>query len=476
VRERACGRLVALGPLVVPLLRHTLREGSNKVAASEAEKCLSQLGREGPGPLPSAAARLLALRKPAGSAEVLLRYLPFADTDDMAEELRTTLTAVARHDGKVEPALEKALTDKVATRRAVAAEVLASVATAAELNAVKPLLKDPEPTVRLRAALSLASAQDREAVPTLIALLTELPNDQAWPAEECLLQLAGDKGPDAPQGAEPAERAKKRKAWEAWWKKNGAKVDLLVLKGRTNHEPFHNYTLLVGNNNNMISELDAEGKERWQITGVINPMDAHVLPGNRVLVAEFGGNRVSERNLKGEVLWDKAIAWPISAERLPNGNTLIVARNEILEVSREKKEVFAYRRNMNDIMAGRRLRSGELIVVTSGGQCLRMDSKGKQVGMFPINVGSMGIDVLPNGHVLSPGAWGSNRVQEFDIKGKVVWEAAAPQQTMSATRAPNGNTVVTTQMWPPKVAEIDKKGKVVWEHPLTTYAMRARKR
>ena len=70
--------------------------------------------------------------------------------------------------------------------------------------------------------------------------------------------------------------------------------------------------MLPGPNSQLPREARAEGKTRWEITGVMNPMDAQVLPGNRVLIAEFGANRVTERNLKGEILWEKPITWPVT--------------------------------------------------------------------------------------------------------------------------------------------------------------------
>ncbi len=59
-------------------------------------------------PLSPVIARLLALRKPAGAAEALLAYTPYADDDTILSEAQIALNAVAFKDGKPNPALVRA--------------------------------------------------------------------------------------------------------------------------------------------------------------------------------------------------------------------------------------------------------------------------------------------------------------------------------------------------------------------------------
>src|SRR5262249_37834360 len=142
-------------------------------AATRARQILELV--EGPraASLPIEAARLLAARKPAGAAEVLLAYLPFADNDLVVEELETALVAVALREGKPDPAILAALKDPRAIRRGTSARVLCQAGGPAGHQAVRPLLKDPEPTVRLKAALALASTSDTEAIAVLIDMLAD---------------------------------------------------------------------------------------------------------------------------------------------------------------------------------------------------------------------------------------------------------------------------------------------------------------
>src|SRR5262249_33308004 len=156
-----------------------------------------------------------------------------------------------------------------------------------------------------------------------------------------------------------------------------------------------------------------DNKQRWAITGLLNPWDAQVLPGNRVLIAEYNGQRVTERDLKGNIVWQKQVpSWPMSAERLRNGQTFIVCRNLLLLVDRSGRELLKVERG-HDIMSARRLANGQMVVVTSNRQILRLDRSGKQIKMAAIpNVFYNQNEVLNNGNVLVPLGW-NNRVIEY---------------------------------------------------------------
>jgi hypothetical protein len=178
-------------------------------------------------------------------------------------------------------------------------------------------------------------------------------------------------------------------------------------------------------------------------------------------------NRITERDLKGKILWERAMNQPTSARRLPNGNTFIVGRNQIIEVDKAGKEVLNYSRaNSWDIVSATRLRNGEVVYVTQMGQVTRLDRDGKkELKHFQTNAGGgiyyLGhIDVLPNEHVLVPN-FNFGKVSEYDGNGKEVWSAAVAQP-VSARRLPNGNTLVSS-LNPPRVFELDRAGKVVWE-------------
>ena len=125
------------------------------------------------------------------------------------------------------PALLAALEDKQAARRALAACLVGRLGDGKQQDAVRKLLTDGDPTVRLRAAQGLLAARDKTVVPTLIALLEAKPVALAWQAEELLRWVAGEGAPAPVVGAGSARASGEcRRAWEGWWRAQGAKVDL----------------------------------------------------------------------------------------------------------------------------------------------------------------------------------------------------------------------------------------------------------
>jgi HEAT repeat protein len=475
VREKASNSLVTRGVAVAPLLHQAL-EASDLSVRLHAGQCLRLLEKDGAGPLPAVVLRLLAVRKPEGTTEALLAYLPFAENKGLVEETQGALAAAAFANGRAESGLVKALVDPLGIRRAAAAEALCRAGLGEQHEAVRRLLQDPEPLVRLRTALALAAAKDKQAIPVLIALLSELPSDQRWPAEEYLALVAGDKAP-GPAGAEPDARRKYRDAWAAWWKQQGDNIDLehLDLTQR-----MLGYTVVIeqydhNKRASRLVEVDSAGKIRLQIEGLQYAWDAQVLPGDRVLVTEQMTSRVTERDAKGDVLWQKNVSSPFACERLRNGHTFIAARSQLMEVDRDGKEVVSYNRANNDIASAARLRNGQFAFVTYQGMYIRVDGAGKEVKSvrvpFTTNMNNQ-VEFLPNDHLLAA-LYHNNRVAEYDLEGKLIWEATVPAPS-SASRLPNGNTLVVSAGQ--RVVELNRTGQTVWELKENLRPWRARRR
>ena len=57
------------------------------------------------------------------------------------------------------------------------------------------------------------------------------------------------------------------------------------------------------------------------------------------MVAEHNGNRVTERNRNGEIVWEQRVPQPLAAQRLPNGNTFIATQTQFVEVDPSGKPV-----------------------------------------------------------------------------------------------------------------------------------------
>ena len=461
IREQAFRELFSLGRISLPQLREAAQSKDAEVAR-RARQLIDRIERDPVHHLPGAAIRLLAVRKPAGAVEALIAYLPFAEDESISLDVRKSLTGLARLDGKPHPALLLALKDSNPTLRATVAEVLVKGGGPEGHAVAHKLLADDSAEVRLRVALALARARDRDGVPVLIDLLTVLPLDRMSQAEDALHQLAGDTAPETPSGTEPAERKKCRDAWAGWWKLNAGRVELARLTSR----PWYGYTLICDLQGNRVYELDRKGKPRWMITNAGGPCDARVLPGNRVLIAEYGADRVTERDFSGKILWEKRIANPVNVQRLANGNTFVATFNgPLFELDRSGNEVSRINNPAGMNQAGQRTRRGTIIALTRNGECCIMDATGKQLKRF--SSGHMQnclgcLDVTSNGRIIVSQQH-RNKVVEYDAEGKKLLEVDATNP-MSATGLPNGHFLVAAQN-NQRVYELDRSGKVVWEHP-----------
>lgn len=477
VREQASAQLVATGARAKPLLQKATTDPDIEVKR-RAQDCMHRIDQGATSMVVSAAIRLLAQRKPAGAAEVLLTYLPSAEDDSVAEEVRGGLAVLALRDAKPEPAVLAALTDREPMKRAAAGVALCRAKIAEQMPAVRKLLKDDDALVRMRIGLALVAAKEKEAVPVLIDLLTQLPSRDTGMVEELLYQVAADKAPSGDGGSDEASRRRYRDAWKKWWDEDGAKLDLAKLEEASK---TLGYTLVLLLDAGKAMELDNANRPRWIVEGLEFPLDVQLLPGDRLLSAEHNGNKVTERDAKdkGKIVWEYPVPQPLAAQRLPNGNTLIATRTGLVEVNKAKEVKWQYSRPGGEIlMKAQKLRNGDVALVTQVGatRFVLIDKDGKEKKSFGVNVHTSGgrIDVLPNGNVVVPEN-ANNKVVEHAPDGKVVWEAAI-EGPVAAVRLANGHTLVTTMNPARGAVEIDRTGKEVWNYKTDTRVNRAFRR
>jgi HEAT repeat protein len=362
-REQAAHDLVLFGGLARPRLQRAAEDPDVEIAR-RAKACLQQLQGAVSQEVPAAAVRLLLQRRPAGTVEALLRYLPFVREEALEVEIAYGLEALAVTGGKLQSALLAALRDKAPARRALAACLVGHHGDSEARAAVRKLLADAEPLVRLRAAQGLLAARDKAALPVLIALLDEPAVEISWQAEELLHWAAGDSAPEAVVGAATAvKRRCCREAWEAWQRQHGADIDLTKIDARLRRVGLLLLCRSRGTHPNDKTPggvwlRGCDGKPRWHLQGSIT--DVQLLPGNRVLlceeqrdtsppvpkdVAEWMAKtpegrdrlrrlteasadsylaRAVERDLQGSVLWQaEPSAVASHAQRLADGNTFI---------------------------------------------------------------------------------------------------------------------------------------------------------
>jgi hypothetical protein len=220
VRSQASADLVTVGVPALPHLRRVLKDPDIEVR-QRARACIEAIKGGRGMELAAAAVRLLKQRRPAGGCGVLLAYLPGADGEVVEEETLLALADLGLQGGKADPALVKALADPAAPRRAAAALLLGRSGSAEQRAAVRRRLADADPRVRLRAAQGLLAAGERAAVPALVKLLGDGPQEVAEEAEDLLRRLTRKQPPAL--GNTPATRRRCREAWRAWWQARPAK-------------------------------------------------------------------------------------------------------------------------------------------------------------------------------------------------------------------------------------------------------------
>jgi serine/threonine protein kinase/DNA-binding beta-propeller fold protein YncE len=239
--------------------------------------------------------------------------------------------------------------------------------------------------------------------------------------------------------------------------------------------------------------VDRKGQRLFEIKNLNAPTDFQVLPGERVLIAEAVGRRVTERDFGGNILWDVANlpGHLCNVQRLANGNTFIAlhgSKGVLMEVDRAGKTVGKFEVAVDGpiLVGARKLDNGKMIYLLSSGlgasACVWMDTTGKEIKRFIIpetkgprsglaQGGGPGdsyagnIDVTPEGHLVFV-AQQENKIVEFDTDGKLVWQVKYAQAlAVHATRLPNGNTLATSlDRTENAVVELDKEGKIVWHY------------
>ncbi|MSQ94505.1 MAG: hypothetical protein EXR98_08105 [Gemmataceae bacterium] len=482
-RVKASAELRAMGPVVRPLLENLLAEGKHDL---ETVRRLREVAFHFPAEKDyaavTAAARLLQRDKPPNGLTTLIDFVPYAINESVRQEVQRALNTLAKAEKAPATILPDTLKDPSPSRRAAAAEAMLRSNGLTARDKISPLLKDENPLVRHQLAMTLVEMNDKSGLPILIRSLTDVPADCAEFALELLYRAGGEKSPSIFYPGKH-KAAAFCAAWDKWYTDNQASLDLAKQLARTDLGFTIITTMGIGAKaaaNSKVFEVDGRAPDRtvrWEFNAGRYPIDVQILGPNRLLVAEYLDRRVTERDFKGNILWQVAVNLPIGCQRLPDGRTFIVSRQRLVIVDRDGVEVFSHSPQQPSIMAAQRLRNGQIAMVTSGGRCSLIDPQGRELKAFQLGgaVYTLGgnIDVLPGGRILVP-LYNQQCVAEFDWDGNKHWTATINNPT-SVSRLSNGNTLVTCSL-NNRIVEIDRAGKEVWSYHVDGRPFRARRR
>jgi len=271
-------------------------------------------------------------------------------------------------------------------------------------------------------------------------------------------------------------------------------------------------TLLADNHRrdrSRIIEVNMQGRIVWEyplpeyLKTYTNPgFDVERLPNNNILfVLPLRG--VYEINRSGDIVWsylDSKVSH--DADRLPNGNTLVVfgggdgtSDAQVKEIDSKGKIVWAwyardhfnkppykdiYDEGWTHTNAASRLPNGNtLISLRNFNLVAEVDPRGKVVRTIGEGIFQAQHDpeMLPQEHLLVANHRAPHRAIEIDLDtGKIVWQSPGFERDATpvrdANRLPNGNTLVTAST---RIVEFTPQGEIVWQLKLTGVNFRDRR-
>jgi len=411
--------------------------------------------------------RLITLVRPANAIEIILAYIPSCNDDNIQDLLGECLGLYLNDQNTPPPALIAASTSSIEEIRTFAGRVLAQSPNEIAQKTCTTLLSDSSVRVRLEVARESIKNQNKSAIPVLIELMTKVPAEKAEAIDQTLRAIAKDKSPESKNDSKVDAAA-----WNTWWQKEG--TQLVLTPGLKNHEALKNFLVVESFNQEKKSGrvflVTPSGKTLWEITNLSNPTDALLLPNNKILITEQGANRITERDTKGNISWEKSVTNPFHSQRLLNGNIFIASRNKIVEVGRNGNEIFSFSYPNETILAACKTRTNEYALLSYNGVFLKLDSKGNEVSKsripFPTNFGINGGAITQNDRVLVSIPT-LNKIIEFNFSGQSTWESTITMPGIP-TKLPNGN-VVAPSLNGSKIVEIQMDGKIIYESTPNSY-------
>ncbi len=467
IREQTSATLNAIGIAALPDLK-TASKNPDVEISRRAKDCIQKIEEGSRKFVVAASVRLLGAKKPEGALTALINYSQFSELDQTTEDLIAAITATGSDNGTPSKIILEAIRGNKPLAKTICAEALANINPELFKKEALALLNSEEPRVRYKIALAFAKLGDKRSIEPLVSSISNVSQWESSLLDHLLRKLLPSNMP-----AVGLPQPELQKEWAKRTVDTSKIPEALLAFSAKNLGK----TLVVLLDAGRIIMLDSSNNILWKIDNLQFPLDAQIISDDKVLVAEHQGNKVTERNKKGEITWEKKIDGPLAVQKLEDGSIFIASKSNVVFVDQKGREISEFTPPNNEpIMKANIASNGDICLVLSTPQgnakFVRFDKNKKQVVSYDIDVRTSGgkVDILPNGNSLITEVYG-NRVIEFNNEGKEVWNFEC-EQPVAAVRLPNGNTLVTsmTQM---KALEVDPKGKEIWSYKSTTRVTRA---
>ena len=326
-----------------------------------------------------------------------------------------------------------------------------------EHHQIAGMLQDPDREIRLVVSRHCTSRKDVRALICLAGLTESINDIISDEANECLMTVSGQASQRYPGG------------WRGWLAAGLPGLDWSRLSPSCQDRGFALIVLFDGEEGGRVTRIGPEGVIVGDVRGLLGPNDVEVLPGGRLLIAERNAGKVTERDRRGNIVWEYAMAGsPISAIRTDRATTVIATFRDLIEVDMDGRMIH-FISHPGGFRAVRRNGNSGLAAVTGDGHLLILNHEWRiQSDAVIKNLAHgagywCGLEALPDGKWLVA-LGGCGRVAEIDATGQVLWQAVVPTP-VCAHRLANGNTLVGS-FEKKMLIEINREGNEVQRHEL----------
>lgn len=227
-------------------------------------------------------------------------------------------------------------------------------------------------------------------------------------------------------------------------------------------------------------EVSPEGQIIWKYVGdMAFPHSAERLPDGSTLVSDTANDRVFQVDAAGNMIWSSDgwgngsgtlsdgshLRYPNDVEVLEDGSLLITDRNNdrVIEVTWDGTILWQYGVLDRPHNADRLVNGNTLVCNSEADLVIEVDRAGRQVWTFGQDIElnwPRDADRLPDGNTLVTDTR-NGRVLEVTPDGKIVWSFGGLSLPYEADRLNNGNTLIADNNHK-RVIEVNPAGEIVW--------------